>query len=137
MRARLAPSFPLLPVACGLLLAAFVLTVASVTPASFGVFYLGVNLALGAAKFLDLTLRDGRRAVLVTEFTFAALTVALAVGGSRSAPWLLGLGYFLDGGWTLLHTLRRPAMLNLPEWYVPTIVAYTWPVAAYILRRWA
>jgi hypothetical protein len=122
----------------GLLLAAPSLTLAALLPGGRALEWLTIILAVVAAVYVGFGIQDARRAVQITEIGYAAFTLARALGGLWVSPRLLALGYLLHGGWDMLRFWRRPVIATrMPWWYAVFCLTFDWPVAAYILWRWA
>jgi phosphate/sulfate permease len=105
--------------------------------------FFGLVLAPVAGMYLAFTSYFAAKNALSSEALAALFFTALGLIGMR-VPWVLAFGYFLHGGWDLLHELHAhagfdvggsAALTEIPLAYGAFCATYDACVGAYFLTK--
>lgn len=92
-------------------------------------------LALTACVYGGAALTPAGAAFGKVEFPFVAIVFTAAVLGLLVSPVWIAAGYFLHGGWDLLHHQQRIAT-PVVRWFPPLCAVFDAVVGGFVLALW-
>ena len=101
-------------------------------PKALAYDYTAILLAVIGAIYVGFALQDGRRSIMIQEFSAASFFIILAALGLWLSPYLWVLGLFLHGVWDWLHH-PKGIQTKIPAYYPPACVMVDWSVAVFLL----
>ena len=103
-------------------------------PSQFAVEFLAAFLALTACVYFGSALSTGQAGTLVLETVVGLAVFAMALAGLWLSTGWVAAGYFVHGGWDVLHHPHRIGA-KVIEWFPPVCLVFDWIVGAFILFR--